>query len=105
MTKIFTGNVKSIPISRCDCCGSLVDNVEIVKTLPCGHDGPAEYAWACPDCQGLDSFTDVESIVVAAAKRLSASTEIEVEWWLRRKHKLSLVDARYVIERAHSGVV
>jgi len=103
MTKIFTGDVKSIPFSRCDCCGSLVTFVEIVITLPGNKDGPAEYAWACPKCQGLDSFTDVDSIIAAAAKRLSASTEIEVEWWLRRKHRMNVADAKYIIERARAA--
>jgi hypothetical protein len=99
MTKTFTGNVKPIPLSRCDCCGALVDYVERVITLRGNRDNPTEYANACPECSGLDSFTDVESIVAAAAKRLSASTEIEVEWWLR-KRKMNVADAKYVIEQA-----
>ena len=99
MTKTFTGAVKTIPLSRCDRCGALVSYAEIVRTLQGNTNGPAEYAWACPECFGLDSFTDVESIVASTAKRLSVSTEIEVEWFLR-KQKLSLVDARYIIERA-----
>jgi hypothetical protein len=104
MTKIFTGDTKTIPLSRCDCCGAIVDEVEIVKTLCGNRDAPAEHAWACPECFGLDSFTDVDSIVAAAAERLSASTEIEVEWWLR-KHKMNVADARYVIEQAKAETV
>ncbi len=99
MTATFTGDVRCIPFSRCDCCGSLVTFAEIVITLRGNKDGPAEYAWACPACFGLDSFTDVDSIVAAAAKRLLVSTEVEVEWWLRNR-KMSAADARYVIERA-----
>ena len=99
MTKTFTGEVKTIHLSRCDCCGALVKHVEKVITLRGNRDNPTEYANACPECNGLDSFTDVESIVASTAKRLSVSTEIEVEWFLR-KQKLSLADARYIIEQA-----
>ena len=99
MTKTFTGEVKTIPLSRCDCCGALLDYVKRVITLRGNRDNPTEYAWACPECGGLDSYTDVVSLYDLAAKRLAVSTEIEVEWFLR-KQKLSLVDARYIIERA-----
>ena len=100
---IFTGEVKTIHLSRCDCCGALVEHVEKVITLRGNRDNPTEYANACPECNGLDSFTDIYRLIELSAKRLSVSTEIEVEWWLRRKHKMSLADARYIIEQAKAA--
>ena len=96
---IFTGEVKTIHLSRCDCCGALVKHVEKVITLRGNRDNPTEYANACPECNGLDSFTDIYRLIELGAKRLSVSTEIEVEWWLR-KQKMSVADARYIIEQA-----
>jgi hypothetical protein len=73
--------------------------VEKVITLRGNRDNPTEYANACPECNGLDSFTDIYRLIELGAKRLSVSTEIEVEWWLR-KQKMSVADARYIIEQA-----
>jgi len=54
---IFTGDTIKIAESKCDYCGALVDEVEFVIMLRGNRDNPTEYGWACPECQGLDSFT------------------------------------------------
>ena len=41
----------------CDICGAETDQADVVMTLAGSRDEPAEYAWACPECGCLDSFT------------------------------------------------
>jgi len=56
---IFTGRYIKIAESRCK-CGEIIDKVEVVITLRGDRDNPTEYSHACPECCGLDTFTEIE---------------------------------------------
>ena len=58
----------------CDTCHAEIARANVVMTLAGNRDNPAEYAWACPECGCLDSFTlvpepdddgDLESVRLA----------------------------------------
>ncbi len=52
--------IQKIKPSICDCCGSLIGQVDVVELLPAGRGEPQERGWRCPICGGLDSFTEIE---------------------------------------------
>jgi len=41
----------------CDTCHAEITWANVVMTLAGNRDNPTEYAWACPECGCLDSFT------------------------------------------------
>lgn len=51
-----TGQDRAKETQRCAKCGYVGRTVAVVMTLAATHDSPAEYAWACPECLGVETL-------------------------------------------------
>lgn len=52
----ITGQDMSPVKLLCRKCGHVGRTVAVVMTLAATHDDPAEYAWACPECMGVETL-------------------------------------------------
>jgi len=61
---------EAIAPSKCDKCGEIVEQVDVVKTIRSTYDEPAEYAEACPECGAIDSLQEVDDDEPTSAAQL-----------------------------------
>jgi len=53
---IVTGEDRAPETQQCSQCGYIGRTVLVVRTLEETPDSPAEYAWACPECMGVETL-------------------------------------------------
>ena len=74
MPKIVGQHSFKIP-HRCTTCQHEMDACDVVVTLAAGAGEPAEYDWACPECESVGNLVALDD---DAAERYLAAMEAEL---------------------------